>query len=92
MRVNSTNIQDEELRIGGIRHRMNSKVNQSNKVYTESKLGGNLACFQSSPHRPLLAHIYRWPSLKEREGSDMYYNISIRHELVSRLGLHLGLA
>jgi hypothetical protein len=28
----------------------------------------NLACFQSVPHRPLLAPIYRWPGLKEREG------------------------
>jgi hypothetical protein len=52
----------------------------------------NLACFQSVPHRPLLAPIYRWPGLKEWEGSDTYYNIGIRHELVFRLGLHLGLA
>jgi hypothetical protein len=42
----------------------------------------DLAHFQSVPHRPLLAHIYRWPGLKEREGSDTYYNIGIRHELV----------
>jgi hypothetical protein len=35
----------------------------------------NLACFRSVPHRPLLAPIYRWPGLKEREGSDTYYNI-----------------
>jgi hypothetical protein len=52
----------------------------------------NLACLQSVPHHPLLAPIYRWPGLKEREGSGTYYNIGIRHELVSRLGLHLGLA
>jgi hypothetical protein len=32
------------------------------------------------------------PGLKEREESGTYYNIGIRHELVSRLGLHLGLA
>jgi hypothetical protein len=51
----------------------------------------NLACFQSVPYRPLLAPIYRWPGLNEREGSDTYYNIGIRHELVFRLGLHLGL-
>jgi hypothetical protein len=52
----------------------------------------NLACFRSVPHRSLLAPIYRWPGLKEREGSDTYYNIGIRQELVLRLGLHLGLA
>jgi hypothetical protein len=52
----------------------------------------NLACFQSVPHRPLLAPIYRWSGLKDREGSDTYYNIDIQHELVFRLGLHLGLA
>jgi hypothetical protein len=52
----------------------------------------NLAFFQSVPYHPLLAPIYRWPDLKEREGSGTYYNIGIRHELVSRLGLHLGLA
>jgi hypothetical protein len=52
----------------------------------------DLAYSQSVPHRPLLAPIYRWPGLKEREGSDTYYNIGIRYELVFRLGLHLGLA
>jgi hypothetical protein len=50
-RANSTNILDEGLflrgideglRIGGIGRRMKSKVNQSNKVYIESKLGGDL--------------------------------------------------
>jgi hypothetical protein len=55
-------------------------------------MGVNLACFQSVPHCPLLAPIYRWPGLKEWEGSGTYYNIGIRHELISRLGLHLGLA
>jgi hypothetical protein len=42
----------------------------------------DLAYFQSVPDRPLLAPIYRWPGLKELEGSDTYYNIGIRHELV----------
>jgi hypothetical protein len=41
-RVNSTNVLDEGLRIGGIGRRMNSKVNQSNKVCIESKRGGEL--------------------------------------------------
>jgi hypothetical protein len=36
-RVNSTNVQYEGLRIGGVGRRMNSKVNQSNKVCIENK-------------------------------------------------------
>jgi hypothetical protein len=76
-RVNSTNIQYEGLRIGGVGHRINSKVNQSNKVCIESKRRNNLACFQSVPYRPLLAPIYRWPGLKDREGSDKDYSIDI---------------
>jgi hypothetical protein len=51
-----------------------------------------LAYFQFVSHRPLLAPIYRWPGLKDREGSDTDYNIDIRHELVFRLALQLGLA
>jgi hypothetical protein len=52
----------------------------------------NLACFQSVPYRPLLTPIYRWPGLKDREGFDTDYSIDIRHELVYRLVLQLGLA
>jgi hypothetical protein len=55
-------------------------------------VGVNLACFQSVPHCPLLVPIYRWPGLRDREGSDTDYNIDIRHELVFRLVLQLGLA
>jgi hypothetical protein len=53
-RVNSTNVLDEGLRIEGIRRRMNSKVNQSNKVYIESKLGGELGLLSiwASPSSP----------------------------------------
>jgi hypothetical protein len=51
-----------------------------------------LAYSQSIPHRPLLAPLYRWPGLKDQEGSDTDYNIDIRHELVFRLVLQLGLA
>jgi hypothetical protein len=47
---------------------------------------------QSVPHRPLLAPLYRWPGLKDRVESDTDYNIDIRHELVFRLVLQLGLA
>jgi hypothetical protein len=67
------------------------KISQT-RCISKVNVGVNLACFQSVPHRPLLARIYRWPGLKEREGSGTYYNIGIRYELVSRLGLHLGLA
>jgi hypothetical protein len=51
-----------------------------------------LPSIQSVPHRPLLAPIYRWPGLKDRVGSDTVYNTDIRHELVFRLVLQLGLA
>jgi hypothetical protein len=55
-------------------------------------MGVNLACFQSVPYRPLLASIYRWPGLRDREGSDTDYNIDMQYELVFRLVLQLGLA
>jgi hypothetical protein len=91
-RVNSANVQYEGLRIGGVGHRINSKVNQSNKVCIESKrkskLGSLSICPLPSPPGP----IYRWSGLKDREGSDIDYNIDIRHELVFRLVLQLGLA
>jgi hypothetical protein len=48
-RANSTNVLDEGLGIGGIGRRMNSKVNQSNKVYIESKLGGELGLLSIYP-------------------------------------------
>jgi hypothetical protein len=33
--------------------------------------------FQSVPHHPLLAPIYRWPGLEDLVGSDTDYNIDI---------------
>jgi hypothetical protein len=83
MRVNSTNVQDEGLRIGGMGRRMNSKVkiSQTRRV-SRRNVVVNLAYSQSVPDRPLLALIYRWPGLKESVGSDTLYNICIRHELV----------
>jgi hypothetical protein len=42
MRVNSTNVLDEGLRIEEVGRRMNSKVNQSNKVCIESKRADEL--------------------------------------------------
>jgi hypothetical protein len=91
-RVNSTNVQYEGLRIGGVGHQMNSKINQSNKVVSRVNVVVNLACFHSVPRCPLLAPIYRWPGLKEWEGSDTHYNSGIRHELVFRVRLQLGLS
>jgi hypothetical protein len=69
---------------------LEGKISQTRCV-SKVNVGVNLACFQSVPHRRLLAPIYRWPGLKDREGSNTDYNIDIRHELVSRLVLHLGL-
>jgi hypothetical protein len=90
-RVNSTNVPDEGLRIGEIGRRMNSKVNSVKQRWlSKVNVGINLACFRSIPHCPFLAPIYRWPSFRDREGSDTYYNIDIRHELVFRLVLQLG--
>jgi hypothetical protein len=78
MRVNSTNVLNEGLRIGGIGCRMNSKVKISQTRHVSRiNVVVNLAYSQSVPDRPLLAPIYRWPGLKEPVGSDMYYNISI---------------
>jgi hypothetical protein len=48
-RVNSTNVLDEGLRITGIGRRMNSKVNQSNKVCIKSKLDGELGLLSIWP-------------------------------------------
>jgi hypothetical protein len=69
---------DEGLRIGGIGHRMNSKlkISQTRRVLRINMVV-NLAYSQSVPDRPLLAPIYRWPGLKEPVRSDTYYNIDI---------------
>jgi hypothetical protein len=49
MRVNPTNVLDEGLRIGEVGRRMNSKVNQSNKVCIESKRGDELSLLSICP-------------------------------------------
>jgi hypothetical protein len=92
MRVNSTNVLDEGLRIREVGRWMNSKVKRQTRCVSKVNVVISLAYFQSVPYRPLLAPIYRWPGLKDRERSDTNYNIGIRHELVFRLGLHLVLA
>jgi hypothetical protein len=70
---------------------LEGKISQT-RWLSKVNVGVNLACFQSVPNRPLLAPIYRWPGLRDREGSDTDYNINVRHELVFRLVLQLGLA
>jgi hypothetical protein len=77
-RVNSTNVQDEGLRIRGIGHQMNPKVKISQTRHVSRiNMVVNLAYSQSIPDRPLLAPIYRWAGLKEPIGSDTYYNVCI---------------
>jgi hypothetical protein len=77
-RVNSTNVQDEGLRIRGIGRRMNSKVKISQTRHVlRINVVVNLAYSQSVPGRPLLAPIYRWPGLKEPVGSNIYYGVRI---------------
>jgi hypothetical protein len=77
-RVNSTNVLDEGLRIGGIGRRMNSKVKISQTRHVSRiNMVVNLDYSQSIPNRPLLAPIYRWPGLKELVRSDTYYNVCI---------------
>jgi hypothetical protein len=49
MRVNSKNVLDEGLRIGEVGRWMNSKVNQSNKVYIKSKRGDELGLLSICP-------------------------------------------
>jgi hypothetical protein len=49
-RVNSANVLDEGLRIGGIGCRMNSKVkDQSNKACVENKRDGHLGLLSICP-------------------------------------------
>jgi hypothetical protein len=83
MRVNSINVLDEGLRIGGRGRWMNSKVkvSQTRRVYAcvKNKRGTQLAQSQSVPGRPLLAPTYRWPGLKDPIGFNTNYNVRIRY-------------
>jgi hypothetical protein len=95
MRVNSANVLDEGIGIGGRGHRMNSKVKVSQTrrglVCVENKRGTQLAQSQSVPSRPPLAPLYRWPGLKEPVEFNTNYIVCIRCHLVFRLHLCLGL-
>jgi hypothetical protein len=85
-KVNSANVLDEGLRIGGRGRRMNSKIkiSQTRRDYAciENKRGTQLAQSQFVPGRPLLAPIYRWPGLKDPVGFDTNYSVRIRYHLV----------
>jgi hypothetical protein len=90
-RVNSANVPDEGLRIGGRGRQMNStvEVSQTRRDYVciENKRGTQLAQSQFVPGRPLLAPIYRWPGLKDPVGFNTNYSAHIRYQLVFRLCL-----
>jgi hypothetical protein len=91
MRVNSINVLDEGLRIGGRGCQMNSKVkvSQTRRDYVciENKRGTQLAQSQSVPGRPLLAPIYRWSGLKDPVRFNINYSVRIRYHLVFQLCL-----
>jgi hypothetical protein len=65
---------------------MNSKVevSQTRRDYAciENKRGTQLAQSQSTPGRPFLAPIYRWPGLKDPVGFNINYSVRIRYQLV----------
>jgi hypothetical protein len=94
-RVNSANVLDEGLTIGGKGRRMNTKINirQTRRGLTciKNKCSTQLAQSQSVPGRPLLAPLYRWLGLEEPVGFNTNYNVHIRCHLVFRLYLCLGL-
>jgi hypothetical protein len=89
MRVNSTNILDEGLRIGGRGRRMNSKakISQTRHGYAciKKNRGIQLAQSQSVPGWPLLPPIYRWLGLKDPVGFNTNYNVRIQYHLVFQL-------
>jgi hypothetical protein len=95
MRVNSVNVLDEGLRIGGMGRQMNSKVKirQTRQGLTciENKRSTQLAQSQPVPGQPLLAPLYRCPDLEEPVGFNTNYNVCIRCHLVFRLHLCFGL-
>jgi hypothetical protein len=81
MRVNSTNVLDEGLRIGARGRRMNSKVKikqtRQGLMCIKNKRSTQLAQSQSVPGRPLLAPLYRWPDLEDLVGFNTNYNVCI---------------
>jgi hypothetical protein len=94
-RVNSANVLDEGLRIGGRGRQINSKVKirqtRRGLMCLENKCGTQLAKPQPVPGRPLLVPLYRWTGLEEPVGFNTNYNACIRYHLIFRLHLCLGL-
>jgi hypothetical protein len=90
--MNSTNVLDEGLRIGEIGRLMNSKVNSVKQGGYESKRGCRTWVAFNLSHT-----VPSWPlyigGQVSRIGWDpiQITNIGIRHELVCRLVLQLGL-
>jgi hypothetical protein len=69
-RVNSKNVQDEGLRIGGRGRQMNSKVKISQtRCVSRISVVSNLAQSQSVPGRPLLALYIGGQVSRKRSGS-----------------------
>jgi hypothetical protein len=95
MRVNSENILDEGLRIGGRGRQMNSKVKirhtRRGLMCVENMCGTQLTQSQCAPDRPLLAPIYTWPGLEDLVGFNTNYSVCIWRHLLFRLHLCLGL-
>jgi hypothetical protein len=77
-RVNSTNILDEGLRIGGIGHWMNSNINisQTRRVLRINVVV-NLAYSHSVPDRPHLAPIYIGGQVSRNQSGPIHITISI---------------
>jgi hypothetical protein len=88
-RVNSANVLDEGLRIGGRGRRMNSKIKISQTrrgfMCVENKRGTQLTQSPYVPGRPLMAPIYRWPGLEKPVGFNINYNVCIWCHLVFQL-------
>jgi hypothetical protein len=86
-RVNSANVPDKGLRIGGNRasDELEGRISQTRQglVCIENKRDTQLAQSQSVPGRHLLASIYRWPGFEDPVGFDTNYNVCIRHHLLS---------
>jgi hypothetical protein len=72
MVVNSANILDEGLMIGGRGRQMNSKIKirqtMRGLMCIKNKCSTQLAQSRSVPGQPLLTPLYRWPGLEEPVG------------------------
>jgi hypothetical protein len=77
-RVNSANVQDGGLRIGGIGRRMNSKVKISQmRRVSRTNMVVNLASSQSVPGQPLLAPIYIGGQVSRNRSVSIHITVSV---------------